>query len=226
MFLIIETASSRGLVVLCDETKVLASKEFHLGLGASGQLEPGIDLLFCEAKKSPAELQYVAVGVGPGSYTGIRVGVSSAKALSFAFKIPLVGISSLHSFLPPADFEGSFLAAIDAKIGGVYVIEGKKQASLVEFMGHAEIVPFEIFEQKLAHVACLVTPAFKPLEQRLTAVFAAPVYEKGPSGAQMAIEAQAKFQAKEYSLDGTVQLLYLRATQAEMEKLPNKPPVS
>src|SRR5262245_30595979 len=106
MFLIIETATQRGLVALCNDSQVLATEEFPVGLGESGRLEPALDVLFQKLRAAPRDLEYVAVGIGPGSYTGIRVGVSASKALSFALQIPLVGISTLRAFVPPLEYEG------------------------------------------------------------------------------------------------------------------------
>jgi tRNA threonylcarbamoyl adenosine modification protein YeaZ len=211
-FLVLDTATSRGLVALCDKTQVLIEKELLLGLGNSRVLEPTLQAMFQEVGITPKDLTFVAVGIGPGSYTGLRVGAASAKGLAFGLQIPLVGVSSLHLFAAPKDFFGKYLVAIDAKIGGVYLLENDTPS----------LVSVEEFMKKLAETPVVVTPAWEPLAKRLSGNNTPKVFETGPSAHKFLLKAKEKFDNKEYSLDGSLQLLYLRRTQAELEKLPNK----
>lgn len=222
MFLIIETATARALIALCDHHKVLAKKELQLALASSGDLEPSLQQLLHDAHILPKDLEFVAVGQGPGSYTGLRVAAASAKAISIGCSIPLVGISSLKGFVPPADFLGSYLAAVDAKIGGVYVLAAEKTKDGITFFGKEKLLPFHEFVEALKLCPFIATPAWEPIAKRLEGSFKPQVFETSPSAEQLFLESQAKFSKKEYTLDGTLPLLYLRLTQAEMEKLPNK----
>ncbi len=205
MFLIIETATVRGLIALCEEDQVLAEQELLLGLANSRSLEPAMEALFKKVGKKPKDLQFVACGTGPGSYTGLRVGAASAKAVAIGCNIPLVGISSLKGFCPPEDYQGDYRVCVDARIGGIYVLED----------GIEKLLPAE----KLQNLACVVTPQWEPLKQRISAE---KVFERGPSAKALMHEAKEKFNKKQYSSDGTLELQYLRLTQAEIEKLPNK----
>lgn len=222
MFLIIETATARGLVALCSNDGVIGQTELLLGLSNSRALEPALQKLLQEARVLPRSLQFVAVGQGPGSYTGLRVGAASAKAIAIGCNIPLVGLNSLRGFVPPDDFVGSFVAAIDAKIGGVYMLRGQKTPTSVVFEGEESLAPIEEFEKALKSVDAIATPGWELLQKRLKNVFDKKVFEVGPSAQQLFIESKNKFENKEYSSDGSLPLLYLRLTQAEMEKLPNK----
>lgn len=223
MYVIIETATTKGLLALASGSQIIASRELLLGLGNSRELEPAMEAMFKEANRQPSDLTFVAVGRGPGSYTGIRVGAACAKALAIGLTIPLVGVSSLKGFVPPDEYTGHFCAVIDAKIGGVYFLEGKKEANHITYLGSEEMLSIEALNQKLTHIPCLVTPSWKPLEARIGKKMPLCVYEVGPSAKQMAHEAEGLFSSKKYTLDGSCELLYLRLTQAEMEKLPNKP---
>jgi tRNA threonylcarbamoyladenosine biosynthesis protein TsaB len=68
------------------------------------------------------ELDQIAVGVGPGTFTGLRIGIATARALAQARRIPLVGVSTLQSLaLGATDTAGSVLAVIDARRGEAFV---------------------------------------------------------------------------------------------------------
>jgi tRNA threonylcarbamoyl adenosine modification protein YeaZ len=73
----------------------------------------------------------IAVGTGPGSYTGIRVGVAFAKALSYGWKIPLLGFCSLNAFAPKID--GEFVLLTDARAGGFYALFGKREDGVIQY---------------------------------------------------------------------------------------------
>jgi len=223
MYLIIETATQRGLVAVLSDSKVLAALELSLGLGNSRSLEPALEQVIKEAKVAPADLEFVAVGRGPGSYTGIRVGAASAKALSLGLNIPLVALGSLRGFVPPDDYEGLFCSVIDAKIGGVYFIEGKKEKGNFIFQGKEKLISIGELSERLKEIPSLVTPSWKPLEARLKGHLPLHVFERGPSATAFAQQAAPLFCKKSYTFDGACELLYLRLTQAEMEKLLNKP---
>lgn len=70
-------------------------------------------------------LQQVAVTVGPGSFTGIRVGIAAARALGLALGVPVVGVSTLSAFAAPLlgdEARSAVVAAIDARHGQIYVM--------------------------------------------------------------------------------------------------------
>ncbi len=218
MFLIIETATAKGLIALSDGDRVVHEKELVLGLANSRLLEPALHKLMNDAGVKVKDLEYVAVGRGPGSYTGLRVGAACAKALSIGSRIPLVGISSLRGYLPPVDFRGNFLVAIDAKTGGVYVQEGRVGEDGVSFIGEEKLVPFDEFVALVRSIPYVATPAWAPLAKRLEGQVLPTVFETGPSAKQLLQEARKNFIDKVYSVDGTLELRYLRLTQAEIEK--------
>lgn len=220
MFLILDTATSRGLVALCSDRQVVVQKELLLGLANSRTLEPSLQELLRDAGITINQLTFVAVGRGPGSYTGLRVGAASAKAISIGCKIPLVAFNSLQVFIPPKEYEGQFLSAVDAKIGGVYTLLGRRQEGKVSFTGDEQLMPLDQFESLAATIGCIVTPQKEPLVKRLT--ITPKIFEVSPSVEVVVDEVREKFAKKEYTFDGTLALSYLRLTQAEMEKLPNK----
>lgn len=94
----------------------------------------------------------IAVGAGPGSFTGVRVGATFAQALAFGLKIPLVPFCSLYAF-PPAE-EGPFTLLFDARSGGAYLTQGSRSGKEVSF-SPPEKLPLE-------KVLTLPGPFFSP----------------------------------------------------------------
>lgn len=94
----IETATPSGGVALMDEQRLLGSVLRHGGRSHSQRIMAGLDSLLRDLGLTTAKLAGVAVSVGPGSFTGVRVGLAAAKALAYAAEIPLVGVSTLEAF--------------------------------------------------------------------------------------------------------------------------------
>ncbi len=116
--LIIDTSHERSLVAFADGIDILLTLPLPIGLQSSKYLFLTVETGFQKLKLSPNDLERVAVTVGPGSFTGIRVGVAAAKGIAAPRNLPLFGICSLHGFTA----EGNYAALIDARIGGAYVM--------------------------------------------------------------------------------------------------------
>ncbi len=92
----IETATSNCSVSLSNAENILATIELNDGYTHAENLHPFIEKLFLQSNLKPTDLHAVAVSVGPGSYTGLRIGVSAAKGLCYALNIPLIAINTLQ----------------------------------------------------------------------------------------------------------------------------------
>lgn len=93
--LAIDTSNQPLAVALTADDQVLAERETNKSRNHSLQLLPLIDDMMQEANWHPADLTRVVVAQGPGSYTGVRIGVTTAKTLATTLNIELVGVSSL-----------------------------------------------------------------------------------------------------------------------------------
>jgi tRNA threonylcarbamoyladenosine biosynthesis protein TsaB len=95
MILCIETATSVCSAALCDDRKIISVLEAEPGTSHAAQLTVLIQKLFREAAVTARQLDAVSVSKGPGSYTGLRIGVSVAKGIAYGAGIPLIGINTL-----------------------------------------------------------------------------------------------------------------------------------
>lgn len=149
--LILETSSEKGCLILADPKRLLAVK----ALAGGAELSKCLGL---EVKKLlSCKPDLVAVGTGPGSYTGIRVGVALAKTLSYGWRIPLIGFCSLKSFAPKV--KEPFAVLIDARRGGFY--------AFIPSASHNAILisPEDPSLQILPHIA---SPHPEIIQKRLT----------------------------------------------------------
>lgn len=118
--LILDTSTEKGIVAVAEREKVLFEEFLNL------QAVKGSTLLFSVIQKgldklkiSIDDLKAIAVAVGPGSFTGIRVAAATAQGIAFPKSLPLIGFSSFTGYISKE--EGAFLSLIDAKIGGAYI---------------------------------------------------------------------------------------------------------
>ena len=97
MILCLETATKTCSVSLCDRTGIISVMESHENKSHATQLTLFIEELLKNANTRPADLEAVAVSKGPGSYTGLRIGVSVAKGIAYGVSLPLIGIDTTRS---------------------------------------------------------------------------------------------------------------------------------
>jgi tRNA threonylcarbamoyladenosine biosynthesis protein TsaB len=95
MILLIDTAQESGMVALANDGRVVLSEENKIAKEHAGWLHPAIGRILAGAKITVRELSAISVVAGPGSYTGLRVGMAAAKGFCYALKIPLITANSL-----------------------------------------------------------------------------------------------------------------------------------
>ncbi len=121
LVLAIETATPQTSVAIGTEQGVIASASLSWGRGHGEVLIPAIERLQAWSEVRLSQLGGVAVGVGPGLFTGLRVGVSTARALAHVLGVSVVGIGSLDSLAFGVRHTRSRIGAvIDAKRGEVF----------------------------------------------------------------------------------------------------------
>src|SRR3954470_8799467 len=97
MLLAIDTSNDFAGVALWDEHGLRAEATWHAGRQHTEQVLPQIDLLLRHVGAAAAQVEAIAVATGPGSWSGLRAGMSLAKALAIGRDRPLIGISTLDA---------------------------------------------------------------------------------------------------------------------------------
>ncbi|HJV16452.1 MAG TPA: tRNA (adenosine(37)-N6)-threonylcarbamoyltransferase complex dimerization subunit type 1 TsaB [Bacillales bacterium] len=120
--LAIDTSNNALGVALFDEDRVLGEYITNMKKNHSVRIMPAIHTLLKDCDRAPADLTRIVVAKGPGSYTGVRIGVTIAKTLAWALNIPLVGVSSLEILASGVGryFNGYISPIFDARRGQVY----------------------------------------------------------------------------------------------------------
>lgn len=97
LILSIDTSTKSTSVALAQNEKLLAFAEEHEVVSHAEKLSSFIENVLNDVKVKPTDLDAIAIAIGPGSYTGLRIGLSTAKGLCYTLGIPLITISSLSS---------------------------------------------------------------------------------------------------------------------------------
>ncbi len=124
LILNIETSTTLCSVSLAKEGKLIASKEVNEGYTHAENLHVFIEEVIAKAGSTVKDLNVIAVGSGPGSYTGLRIGVSAAKGLAYALQIPLIAVNTLQTMTAMAILQNKadvlFCPMLDARRMEVY----------------------------------------------------------------------------------------------------------
>jgi len=119
--LALDTSTATASIALCDGAAVLAEAALAVGRKRGEHLPDAIAWLLGTLGMKPAEVEGFAVGLGPGSFTGLRSGLALVKGLALPVERPVVGVSSLHALAAAAvGHRGPVLPVIDAHKGEVY----------------------------------------------------------------------------------------------------------
>ncbi len=111
--------ASCSAAVWCDGV-VLAERCHAMERGHSEALVPMIAAVMDEAGLAFAELDGIAVTVGPGAFTGVRIGLATARALSLAANLPCLGVTTLEAVAADVQAENDVVVVLDAKRNDVY----------------------------------------------------------------------------------------------------------
>jgi tRNA threonylcarbamoyladenosine biosynthesis protein TsaB len=160
LILSLETSAKVCSVAIHDQGKLITTKEIHIEQSHASKLAVLMDEVIKESRIELSQLSAVAVSSGPGSYTGLRIGTSTAKGLCFALDIPLISIGSLELLAYQMSKQNSsnaylcpmidarrmevYCEVFDSSLAVVQPIEAKviESSSFVELLEQNEIIFF------------------------------------------------------------------------------------
>lgn len=224
----IETATERIGVALIGSDGVLAAFEATRGRHHAEIVVPAIEFVCRHAGVAVDELSAVAVDVGPGLFTGMRVGLATGKAMAQALEVPLIGISSLEVLAfacrqrGVTDSDAVIAPVVDARKGQVFFGFHRSTSEGMQTLGEPRVGHVADFvaavEDRGQHVMCVGDGAIRyqleleehPLIDLVDRHFA------HPSVHNLSIMAMRRALREEWSAPAAVQAVYVRAPDAEI----------
>lgn len=182
-YLILDTSSPRGLLAILKDHKILLKQEIAFGIRESNELVPAIEMGLAQLKLSMDEINTIVLSKGPGSFTGLRIGASVAKALSFAKSIPIITVGSLKCFDPLK--EGSFAILLDAKAKGTYLQKGLKENGEIYYEDKSCVLKLNELKEALADLPTVITSHKSSFQNKLDNSLFSKITEMTPNPNQI-----------------------------------------
>lgn len=223
LILAMDTSTNQVGIALGTETGLLGELRLVGGRRHAEQLTPGIEGLLEEAGVVAAELAAVAVGIGPGLYTGLRVGVTTAKVMAQSLGVPVVPIASLDLVAYPLRFtDRTIFAALDARRSELFYAQYRPVPGGVQRETEYTVGDVEDLVADLVAVGgdvLLAGDGALLYRDRLDDVdpveFASPSFAH-PSPAALVELACARYRREEFVRPAEVEPVYLRRSDAEI----------
>ncbi len=219
--LMIETSTKKCSVAISQNGKLLDSiEEVSDKYLHSEKLHPFIDELLKRNKISPQDLSAVAVSKGPGSYTGLRIGVSASKGLAYALDIPVITLSSLEILARGVKLHesGFIIPMIDARRMEAYTAVFDKNYLIVRDI-RAEILNENSFAEFLENnKVYFVGDAVAKAENVISHPQAVFTSHQFPAAADMAEPAWKKWLNNEFENTAYFEPFYLKDFIAKKKK--------
>jgi tRNA threonylcarbamoyladenosine biosynthesis protein TsaB len=219
----IETATQQVGVAIGGHEGVIASFHCSRDRRHAETLAPAIRFLCDQAKVELDDIGAVAVDIGPGLFTGLRVGLATAKAIAHARRIPMVGISSLDLAAFPARFTDRLVVSmIDARRGEVFYATYRRVPGGIQRVSEPHVdQPADIVDQLIASgdECLLVGDGAQRYADVFGAVSGVEVGMEGfrhPTAGSLVELAHARALREEFVTIAEIEPMYLRAPDARI----------
>jgi tRNA threonylcarbamoyladenosine biosynthesis protein TsaB len=121
LILALDTATDQGALALVEDETLLLESSLESSGAYLSRLLPGVAALFAATGRSPADLGAIGVSLGPGNFTGLRIGLATAKALAWSLDRPLVPVPTMEVLAAQCPFQPQPIGVVlDAKRGEVF----------------------------------------------------------------------------------------------------------
>ena len=147
--LVVDTSTLTGALALLDGERVVAESRVNVAVTHGERLLAAVDQLLVAGGWAIGDVDALVVAIGPGSFTGLRIGVSTVKGLAFASGVPVVGVPTLDALawtLPFARYP--VCAVLDARKGEVYAALYRTDSGRLERLsGYRAVAPAKLAEE-------------------------------------------------------------------------------
>ena len=227
LILAFETSAKAGSVALLENGVLLGENYQNTGLTHSQTIMSMAQAMLEHSGKMPQDVGAVAVAAGPGSFTGVRIGVAAAKGFSWGSRIPCYGVSTLEAMARNLGlWEGVICCVMDARRSQVYNalfrVRGGKLTRLTEDRAISlEDLQKElkIFEESVFLVGDGSNLCYNTLQEALGNLVLPAEHRLHQRASGVALAAQAMIDAGESGNAEALTPNYLRLSQAERERL-------
>ena len=222
-----ETSAKAGSVALLEDSQLLAESYQNTGLTHSQTLMTMAQDLLKNCGLTPSDVEAVAVAAGPGSFTGVRIGVAAAKGFAWGAELPCYGVSTLEAMalnlgintgyvLPVMDARRSqvYNALFHAKDGVLQRCCQDRAISLEELAEEIKNLPSPVFLVGDGSVLC-----YNAFKENVPALVLPPEHHLHQRAAGVALAAVRQITAGDTGDAAALQPNYLRLSQAERERL-------
>ena len=226
LILAFETSAKAASVALTEDGRLLAESYQNTGLTHSQTLMVMAEDLLKQCGKTVADVTAVAVAEGPGSFTGVRIGVAAAKGFAWGGEIPCCGVSTLEAMaVSLGAWQGTVCACMDARRNQVYNalfsadcgrltrLTPDRAIALAELKTELEQLPGPVF---LVGDGAVLT--CRTLEGAISHLVLPPEHRMHQRAVGVALLAQEKLAAGEPCDGNALTPNYLRLSQAERER--------
>ncbi len=217
--LILETSGRTGEVALARGPTIIRHRLLDESRLHARELAPAVAAMLKEEGWRPPEIQAVIVNRGPGSYTGLRVGIMSAKAFAYATGCALIAVDGFHAIAIKAPLEAEEVHVIaDAQQGRVYQqsFSRRLEDGAIISASSIGIVEFEAWIQSVPPGEWISGPALRSFAGRLPARLKTPAQDEWDPHPRSILEiGLARYWAGERDDHWKLEPLYLRPSSAE-----------
>ena len=227
LILAFETTAKAGSVALLRDGKLLAESYQNTGMTHSQTLLSMAQDMLSAAGLQPSDVQAVAVAAGPGSFTGVRIGVAAAKGFAWGAQLPCYGVSTLEAMARTLGaYSGTVVCTMDARRSQVYNAIFSAQAGKLNRLCEDRAISLEDLGKELENVEkpiFLVGDGsflcYNTLKEQVSGLVLPPEHHVHQRASGVALAATEQIAQGICGDAAALQPNYLRLSQAERERL-------
>lgn len=222
--LALESSAASASAALTEDDRLIAQSFQNCGLTHSRTLLPMAESLLANCGIPLATVDGFAVAAGPGSFTGIRIGVATVKGLAFGLERPCVGVSTLEAMARGLEgLDGEICCVMDARAGQVYNARFTLERGALLRLCPDRAVPLDALAQEIGATPQILVGdgarlCYTKLSEGCPGLRLAPPHLLYPTGYGVARAALPLFEAGKAVSAQELDAKYLRAPQAERER--------